>query len=91
MPRKAADAVDSDEESGDSDSNRRGQQRPLASSEIDELRPGNLAVNLDDSDEDNVEMDFKVSVCSLIRLSLISSLPSLIIIYFYFPLAFSTL
>lgn len=60
-PRRAADLQDDDDSDGNlSDSNRKDFSRPLASSEIDELRPGALTVNLDDSDDDGGEMDFKV-------------------------------
>jgi hypothetical protein len=70
VPRKAADLHDDDDSDGNlSDSNRKDYSRPLASTEIDELRPGgSLMVNLDDSDDDGGEMDFKVHrpLCSLL-------------------------
>jgi hypothetical protein len=71
VPRKAADLHDDDDDSDGnlSDSNRKDYSRPLASTEIDELRPGgSLMVNLDDSDDDGGEMDFKVHrpLCSLL-------------------------
>lgn len=63
QPRKAADIRD-DEDDDDSDGNasdsNRKESRPLASTEIDELRSGSLMVNLDDSDDDGGEVDFKV-------------------------------
>lgn len=62
-PRKAADLQDDDDSDGNlSDSNRKDFSRPLASTEIDDLRPGALTVNLDDSDDDGGEMDFKVEI-----------------------------
>ena len=62
-PRKAADLRDDDDDDSDgnlSDTNRRDHGRPLASTEIDDLRNAPLIVNLDDSDDDGDEMDFKV-------------------------------
>lgn len=61
-PRKAADLHDDDDDSDGnlSDTNRKNHGRPLASTEIDDLRNAPLIVNLDDSDDDGDEMDFKV-------------------------------
>jgi hypothetical protein len=67
-PRKAADLRDDDDDSDGnlSDTHRKDHSRPLASTEIDDLRNAPLIVNLDDSDDDGDEMDFKVSHPSLL-------------------------
>lgn len=55
-PRRARDLVDSDDDMG-ADCKRVPSQ--LASSEIDDMRSRGLGINLDDSDDENMEMDFK--------------------------------
>jgi hypothetical protein len=72
-PRKAADLHDDDDDSDGnlSDTNRKDHSRPLASTEIDDLRNAPLIVNLDDSDDDEDEMDFKVRNTLMVLLSLI--------------------